>query len=220
MIECCVFVSWASLTSEQQATWVIAVATVAYVVITLLLWKATKAGIRATLKSVDATRENIEVSKNLFSKLNSPYMGIEGATIKIHTAPFARTELVINFRNYGKVPANGVRLLGRWGQDLASIKEGVLPLILPATTAFPDALMHMPDPIPMREYVQIVDQRGNLFLRTELHFIDLDKEDQVHYYLGKYNHDHQNFQVLESWVGKSKECPYTVSNEAVEKSKP
>jgi hypothetical protein len=42
------------------------------------------------------------------------------------------------------------------------------------------------------------------------HYPSLDNEDCIHYYLGRYIHSHNNFGVLQSWAGKTKDCPYEV----------
>jgi len=202
MILNCHFLSWCDLTPVEQAAWLTVIITAVYTFFTLLLWNATK-------NSTKAIRDHFTIEKN-------PYMGIEGAKLSLNekkndkNPKEADAFLTINFRNYGKLPVNNVLLMAVYGGKLEEIGKAKLGTKLPTPTAFPDTLLFQPIDMSKYDYETVVEHKGELFLRIELHYPSLDNEDCIHYYLGRYIHSHNNFGVLESWAGKTKDCPYEV----------
>ena len=83
-------------------TGVIAGSTVAYVIITVLLWKATK-------QSVDASKESVEIAERTFEASHRPYLGIE--RISRQTPPEGpHWRIVVRVRNFGSLPAPDVQM--------------------------------------------------------------------------------------------------------------
>jgi len=159
---------------------------------------------------------NISDSRKVFVALNSPYIGFEGAALKLDEKE-NKAYLEVHFRNYGKIPANNVRVFIRWGGKLEEVKQGALTGILPATTAFPDVLMFQSADMETKDkpgsgrydYDTVVVYKKDLFIRGEVRYMNLDNQDYIHYYLGMYVHQENNF-VLESYAGPIEECPYKI----------
>ncbi len=83
-------------------TGVIACSTVAYTIITRLLWKATK-------QSVDASRKSVEIAEKTFEASHRPYLGIERVSRK--TPPEdPHWWIVLTVRNFGNLPAPDVEM--------------------------------------------------------------------------------------------------------------
>ena len=83
-------------------TAVIAVSTVAYTIITRLLWKATK-------QSVDASRKSVEIAEKTFEASHRPYLGIE--RISRQTPPEdPHWWIVVTVQNFGNLPAPDVEM--------------------------------------------------------------------------------------------------------------
>ena len=205
MVGLCNFINWCSLTPDQQATWVIATITAVYTFFTILLWRK--------------QRESIDLTRKFFTRLNNPYVGIEGARLKLGEGKNKENAYCqINFRNYGKVPVNDVQLCARWGPSIDTVKTGPLPRGLPALTAFPDALLYHSEPMVRYDYDSAVDHDMILFLRIELYCKDLDNEDYMHYFLGRYVQSENNFGSIRSWAGKLKECPRDIKDATEGKS--
>ncbi len=83
-------------------TGVIAISTVVYMIITALLWKATK-------QSVDASRKSLEIAERTFEASHRPYLGIDRVSRKTPPGD-PRWWIVVRVRNFGNLPAPDVEM--------------------------------------------------------------------------------------------------------------
>lgn len=83
-------------------TAVIAFSTVAYMIITALLWKATK-------QSVDASRKSVEIAEKTFKASHRPYLGIE-LTFRETPPEDPHWRIVVRVSNFGNLPAPDVEM--------------------------------------------------------------------------------------------------------------
>ena len=165
-----------------------------------------------TYRLLAKNQETIDITRMSFAVLNNPYVGYAGATLKeMNGNEYAQ----IDFTNFGKVPVNNVRLLGRLSDTEANAKKNPLKELVSASTVFPGAIHSMPELIEESLFQDVVKYKKPLILRVELYCVDLEGKNYVHYFLGSYNHDYKNFQVLESWAGHVERCPYKISDLSV-----
>jgi hypothetical protein len=86
-------------------TGVIALATVAYVVVTAFLWKATKQSADAAKASADAAKKSVDID----AALHRPYLGV--SLFRRHNDRNAELWAIhCAVRNYGTLPAREVRV--------------------------------------------------------------------------------------------------------------
>jgi hypothetical protein len=122
-------------------TAVIAFSTVAYMIITALLWKATK-------QSVDASRRSVEIAEKTFEASHRPYLGIQRTSRQ--TPPYdAHWWIVVTVRNFGNLPAPDVEMKAEVQIDgeLVGEKHSIPPLggkmhVIPPLELFPGAPYH------------------------------------------------------------------------------
>ena len=109
-------------------TAVIAVSTVAYTIITRLLWKATK-------QSVDASRKSLEIAEKTFEASHRPYLGIE-RTFRQTPPEDPHWWIVVTVRNFGNLPASDVKMEAQVEIDGKLVGE---KHVIPPIEVFPEA---------------------------------------------------------------------------------
>jgi len=97
------------LNSTNVAVWVTALATLAYVVISLLLWRATK--------------QSSEVTRKIFEQTHRPYVGIQSWELWKDAGPKGRLNC-LTLINVGNVPASNVHVHIETFDHSGSIEKG------------------------------------------------------------------------------------------------
>ena len=109
----------------------IAFSTVAYTIITRLLWKATK-------QSVDASRKSLEIAEKTFEASHRPYLGIE--SISRQTPPQdPHWWIVVTVQNFGNLPASDVEMEAQMEIDRKPVGE---KHVIPPLELFPGTPYH------------------------------------------------------------------------------
>ena len=101
---------------ESSVLWaaMAAIATIAYTVFSILLWRTTRDAVKLTRESVDIARRSIKISKRAFEAASRPYVYIEESTlggslnrelININAkfkncGNFLATEVIVTFKIY------------------------------------------------------------------------------------------------------------------------
>jgi hypothetical protein len=97
------------LNSTNIAVWVTALATLAYVLISLLLWKATK--------------ESAETTRKIFEQTHRPYVGIQSWELWKDAGPKGHLNC-LTLINVGNVPASNVHVRLETFDHSGSIEKG------------------------------------------------------------------------------------------------
>lgn len=97
------------LNSTNIAVWVTALATLAYVLISLLLWRATK--------------ESAEVTRKIFEQTHRPYVGIQSWELWKDAGPKGHLNC-LTLINVGNVPASNVHVHVETFDHSGSIEKG------------------------------------------------------------------------------------------------
>ena len=135
------------------ATIIIAIATVAYVLVSIALWRATK---RST-----------EITQKIFEAANRPYIGTEGVKTRINELEgFLRFEVEI--KNFGTVPASN--LTGGW--DILYNGE-LLPIVRPqrdASILLPQGSIFLVAQLADPQFQPLADGEARLELRLSFRY--------------------------------------------------
>jgi hypothetical protein len=100
MVCCGTFVGWDNLPTGDQATWVLAILTLLYFVVTIFLWLTARDALREAIKSQNE-------STKLFDLLNTPWLDITEILMERLGSSYTH-DLTISYMNFGNIPAQVV----------------------------------------------------------------------------------------------------------------
>ena len=156
------------------STIVIAIATVAYVIYSFLLWKT--------------TRQSINLTRRIFEATNRPYVGVEaGEAIGKDGLIYVQTKI----KNFGTAPA--IELIGNWvitvdGKPLPTLKQCYEAIVL-----LPQATCEHKSIINPGEEFQLSDNNHSLEIQFNLTYKSIGRQEYFYREQQRFDHEQSTF---------------------------